>query len=158
MSDTSDTKDTEKKPLTLKRPGKLELKKTVDAGSVKQSFSHGRSKMVTVEVKKKRSFAQDASGKMHQVRDGQVVEAPAAPAAPQAPRDDNLTDEERQARMKALEGSKVRAVEAEKLKVEEDKRKAEQAEERAKEEAECAKVEAEETARRAAEPARKSVV
>ncbi len=162
MSDTSDTKDTEKKPLTLKRPGKLELKKTVDAGSVKQSFSHGRSKMVTVEVKKKRSFAQDASGKMHQVSDAQAAApaaaptAPAAaPAAPAAPRDDNLTDSERQARVKALEGSKVRAVEEEQRKIEEEKRKAEQTAKRAEEEAERAKQEAEEAARRAAEPAPK---
>lgn len=77
----SDKNDTGKKPLTLKKPGKLELKKTVDAGTVKQSFSHGRSKMVAVEVKKKRSFAQDASGKMSQVREGQ---APAKAAEPSA--------------------------------------------------------------------------
>ena len=36
--------------------GKLELKKTFDAGKIKQSFSHGRSRSVSVEVKKKRSF------------------------------------------------------------------------------------------------------
>ena len=47
----SDTKDTDKKPLRLKRPGTLELNKTVDAGTVKQSFSHGRSKLVVVEKK-----------------------------------------------------------------------------------------------------------
>ena len=52
----SDTNDTGKKPLTLKKPGKLELNKTVEAGTVKQSFSHGRSKMVQVERKKKRTF------------------------------------------------------------------------------------------------------
>ena len=46
-------KDTEnKRTLT----GTLELKKTFDAGKIKQSFSHGRSRSVTVEVKKKRSF------------------------------------------------------------------------------------------------------
>ena len=45
-------KEIEKKTLT----GKLELKKTFDAGKIKQSFSHGRSRSVTVEVKKKRSF------------------------------------------------------------------------------------------------------
>jgi len=164
MSDSNDadTNDTGKKPLTLKRPGKLELKKTVDAGTVKQNFSHGRSKMVAVEVKKKRTYAQDASGKMAQVREGQAAapaaptaEAPTAkpaPTAPQAPvtppvqHDDNLTDSERQARVKALEGSKVRAAE-------EAKRAAEEAERRKVEEAEAAKAAAEEAERQAAEAA-----
>ena len=39
--------------------GKLELKKTFDAGKIKQSFSHGRSRSVSVEVKKKRSFGKN---------------------------------------------------------------------------------------------------
>ena len=38
-----------KAPLKLS-PGKLELKKTVETGQVRQSFSHGRSKVVQVEV------------------------------------------------------------------------------------------------------------
>ena len=33
--------------------GKLQLKKTINAGQIKQSFSHGRSRSVSVEVKKK---------------------------------------------------------------------------------------------------------
>ena len=41
--------------ISLARPsGRLELKKTVDSGMVRQSFSHGRSKSVAVEVKRKR--------------------------------------------------------------------------------------------------------
>ncbi|MBJ26699.1 MAG: translation initiation factor IF-2 [Alphaproteobacteria bacterium] len=43
-----------KKPLTLKRSGKLELKQPVDTGQVRQSFSHGRTRQVAVEVKRKR--------------------------------------------------------------------------------------------------------
>ena len=39
--------------LSLNRPGTLELKKTVETGQVRQSFSHGRSKSVMVEVKRK---------------------------------------------------------------------------------------------------------
>jgi len=146
----SDKNDTGKKPLTLKKPGKLELKKTVDAGTVKQSFSHGRSKMVAVEVKKKRSFAQDASGKMSQVREGQApakaaepsanaFEAAPKPAPLPSPADDNLTEGERQARMKALEDAKVRAAEEEKRKAEEALRAAEEAERRKAEDAEAAK-------------------
>ncbi|GGC35960.1 hypothetical protein GCM10011504_12880 [Siccirubricoccus deserti] len=54
MSDQND-QDAGKSRLSL-RPagGRLELGKTVDAGSVRQSFSHGRSKTVQVEVVKKR--------------------------------------------------------------------------------------------------------
>ena len=53
MSDT--TEQEQKRPLTLARVGaRLELRKSVEAGQVRQSFSHGRSKTVTVEVRKKR--------------------------------------------------------------------------------------------------------
>ena len=40
MTDTKDTDNTGRRPLTLKR---------ADSGTVKQSFSHGRSKAVVVE-------------------------------------------------------------------------------------------------------------
>ncbi|HEY1797089.1 MAG TPA: translation initiation factor IF-2 [Stellaceae bacterium] len=52
----------QKRPLTLNRTGgtsggRLELRRPPDTGGqVRQSFSHGRSKTVTVEVKKKRVF------------------------------------------------------------------------------------------------------
>ena len=52
MSDNKD-QDAAKGRLSL-RPGRLELGRTVNAGSVRQSFSHGRSKVVEVEVRKKR--------------------------------------------------------------------------------------------------------
>ena len=52
MSETNDT-DT-KRPLSLGRGGKLELRKPVESGQVRQSFPHGRTKTVTVEVRKKR--------------------------------------------------------------------------------------------------------
>ncbi len=53
MSDA--TEQEQKRPLTLARPsGRLELRKGVETGQVRQSFSHGRSKTVTVEVRKKR--------------------------------------------------------------------------------------------------------
>lgn len=51
MSDNNE--ENGKSTLSLK-PKKLELKKVVSAGQVRQSFSHGRSKTVEVEVKKKR--------------------------------------------------------------------------------------------------------
>ena len=49
--------------------GKLQLKKTFNAGQIKQSFSHGRSRSVSVEVKKKRTlsgFKQD-DGSLNEV-------------------------------------------------------------------------------------------
>ena len=55
--------------------GKLELKKTFDAGKIKQSFSHGRSRSVSVEVKKKRSFGNKVFEKPTTVKeDDQVKE------------------------------------------------------------------------------------
>src|SRR3546814_3939295 len=51
----SDTKDQDRKTtLSLGNRGKLGLAKGGDANQVRQSFSHGRSKTVQVEVKRKR--------------------------------------------------------------------------------------------------------
>jgi translation initiation factor IF-2 len=72
-----------KTPLKLS-PGKLELKKTVETGQVRQSFSHGRSKVVTVEVKKKRTFAADAGGALHEVKEQPKMPAALEVAAPAA--------------------------------------------------------------------------
>lgn len=54
--------ESKKSETTLK--GKLELKKTFDVGKIKQSFSHGRTRSVSVEVKKKRSFGNKASNSL----------------------------------------------------------------------------------------------
>ena len=116
--------ETEKKPLTLSRPGRLEIKKTVEGGQVKQSFSHGRSKTVTVEVKKKRTFTQDTAGEMTEVKRPLVMpkepEAePVAPSEPVAkpeaeakPRARTLTEAERAARTRAVEEARRAAEEA----------------------------------------------
>ncbi len=53
-----DNKTDQKKTLSLSSK-KLELTKTVNAGKIRQSFSHGRSKAVTFEVKKKRVIGKD---------------------------------------------------------------------------------------------------
>ncbi|NQV82960.1 MAG: translation initiation factor IF-2 associated domain-containing protein, partial [Rhodospirillales bacterium] len=102
--------------LGLSRPGKLELKKTVATGQVRQNFSHGRSRMVTVEVRKKRTFARDAGGHMAEVpveeeevveEEAQTVEAPVAVGtAPEPAQVGTLTNEEKAARARALEGAK----------------------------------------------------
>ena len=52
----------EKKKLGLSNKGQLELRKTVEGGTVKQSFSHGRVKSVAVEVKKVRTFKRNQTG------------------------------------------------------------------------------------------------
>ena len=53
MSEGND-QDQGKGRLSLRPAGRVEVGRTVDAGSVRQSFSHGRSKVVQVEVRKKR--------------------------------------------------------------------------------------------------------
>ena len=53
----SETKDTNDKTLSVAPRKPLSLKRTVESGHVKQSFSHGRSKSVVVEKKKKRTIS-----------------------------------------------------------------------------------------------------
>jgi len=113
-----------KKPLSLSKPGKLELKKTVEGGQVRQSFSHGRTKTVTVEVKKKRTFQQGAAGEMTEIKDSpqdEVFEAapeaaPAAPVETPAPAPGKaqrtLTEAEQATRARALEEARKAAEEA----------------------------------------------
>ncbi|MCX8132473.1 MAG: translation initiation factor IF-2 [Roseococcus sp.] len=87
MSDQND-QDAGKNRLSLRPTGRLEIGKTVDAGSVRQSFSHGRSKVVQVEVVKKRSPAPSGGGSPP--GSGGTLRAPAAasgaprPASPAA--------------------------------------------------------------------------
>jgi translation initiation factor IF-2 len=106
MSDTPDDK-----PKTLSA-GKLTLNRPVSGGAggdtVKQSFSHGRSKTVVVETRRVRGA--DTAAKPAPT----APVAPAAPTAPSSPRavtpppkpvgqaTRTLSTEEREARMKAL--------------------------------------------------------
>ena len=81
MSET--TEETKKSKLSLSKPGKLELKKTIESGQVRQNFSHGRSKMVQVERRTKRTFALDSGGHMSEVKGVAKVRAEAElPMAP----------------------------------------------------------------------------
>ncbi|ASC05833.1 translation initiation factor IF-2 [Acetobacter pasteurianus] len=61
MSEGKD-QDQGKGRLSLRPAGRSEVGRTVDAGSVRQSFSHGRSKVVQVEVRKKRGAGPGGSG------------------------------------------------------------------------------------------------
>lgn len=119
MTETQEEKP--KKKLSLSRPGKLELKKTVEGGQVRQSFSHGRSKVVTVEVRKKRTFRPGDAGGMTEVKESPaaaeeviteerddadaVPSEPVAEEAAKAP-SRSLTDEEKAARARALQDAK----------------------------------------------------
>ncbi|WP_133364752.1 translation initiation factor IF-2 [Qipengyuania sediminis] len=71
MSDTTDT-PRERKPLGLKR--------SIDAGEVKQTFSHGRTNKVVVEVKRRRVL-----GKPGEAAAPAPAPAPAPSPAPAAP-------------------------------------------------------------------------
>ncbi len=116
MSDAKET-DKGKKRLGLSGPGRLELNKTIEAGQVKQNFSHGRSKMVAVEKKRKRTFVTDPKGEMSELKadllgaalneSAPVEEEVQAPPPvvveePERANLSNLTESERQARMRAL--------------------------------------------------------
>jgi translation initiation factor IF-2 len=145
MSEVKEPED--KKSLSLgARPRRLELKKTVETGQVRQSFSHGRSKAVTVEVRKKRPVAgpptarpmESVAAPAEATRDAApAVTAKAAPAgaptaAPTA-RDlatkgrvvlKQLTDEEKASRARALGDSRKADAEARRHAEEEAKRRA----------------------------------
>ena len=132
---TEQTETEEQKPkgkLTLSRPGRLELNKTIKAGQVRQSFSHGRSKSVAVEVRRKRTFKQSADGAMTEVRavlgepevadettvavieDEAATEA-AIEKARKAAALHALTEEEKAARARALSGAKSAESEYERI-------------------------------------------
>jgi translation initiation factor IF-2 len=138
--------DTEsRKPLKLSRPGKLSLKKTVETGQVRQSFSHGRTKAVTVEVKRSRNFERGASGRMREVTQAEQ-EQEAAEALAASGKLSSLTEGERAARAIALEESRR----------EEELRRQREAEEAARRAEEEVKRKAEEEARRAEEEKRRA--
>ncbi len=80
MSESND-QDAGKGRLSLRPAGRLELGRTVDAGSVRQSFSHGRSKVVQVEVRKKRSPVGAPGAPAGGATPGLAAPGAAAPAA-----------------------------------------------------------------------------
>src|SRR6266849_5378355 len=119
---------------TLSVPTKtLTLKPRVETGTVRQSFSHGRTKQVVVEKRGKRRVGGDAPAAESHAPEPAVakaapVKAPLArPAAP--PRSNSgvvlrtLTEDERSARASALADAKVRDIEERRLAEEEAKRR-----------------------------------
>ncbi|HEY6916202.1 MAG TPA: translation initiation factor IF-2 [Allosphingosinicella sp.] len=167
MSDTND-----KPKLGTRAP--LGLKRTVETGQVKQSFSHGRSNTVVVEVKKRRILGKPGEAEAPKVEEKAPAPAAKAPPAPPAPApkpaarpvndaaarrelQERLLREAEEARMQALEEARRREDRQAAQQSEEEKRRAEEnrkAEEEARRQAEK---EAEEAKKREAEEAARAV-
>jgi translation initiation factor IF-2 len=130
----SETKNPGEKKLSVS--GKLSLKRGVEQGVVRQSFSHGRSKQVVVEKVKRRSIggapeakAEPAPKEAPKKRAAAQKAGAAAPAPAEAPKPSGvvlrtLTEEERAARAHALADSRVREAEERKIAEEEARRRA----------------------------------
>ena len=149
MSDTDETK----------RPAKtLSLKKT-ETSTVKQSFSHGRTKAVVVE--KKRSAAPPVAAKPAAKQAAPAAEKPAAPAAAKAPVPAaaaprgvvlrQLSDEEKARRATAIAEARVSDTEARRQAEQEAERRAREEEQLKAEHLAAEKRKAEEEARKAAD-------
>src|ERR1700681_93312 len=122
---------------TLSVPTKtLTLKPRVETGTVRQSFSHGRTKQVVVEKRGKRRVGGDAPAAESHAPEPVVAKAapakaqPARPAATPSPARNNsgvvlrtLTEDERSARASALADAKLRDDEERRLAEEEAKRR-----------------------------------
>ncbi|MEM9617390.1 MAG: translation initiation factor IF-2 [Pseudomonadota bacterium] len=156
MSDDveTETKTTGRRPLTLRRTEK---------GAVKQSFSHGRSKTVVVETKRRRVLSPkkdaDAKDTTEKKAPAKTAKAKAAPPPASTEEDDKkkgavlrtLSDDEKQARAEALvKARKEKAVRDKREAAERAEREAREAEAREKLEVER-KRQAEEEAKRARE-------
>jgi translation initiation factor IF-2 len=123
----SETNETEGKTARGARKMTLNVRRTVESGHVRQSFSHGRSKSVLVEKKKRRAIG---PGGAAQAAEEEAKPAPAAVVAEKArPKAEDaqaararvvlpqLSEEEKDARMRALSESRQReAAEREKVK------------------------------------------
>ena len=158
----SDTKEPGDKILSVGGRKTLGLRRNVGSGTVRQNFSHGRSKAVVVEKKKRRMI--HARGE--QAKPETTAKAPEPAAQPEkeekpaaaAPADANsrmvlrtLTDEEKGARAHALAEARQREVEDRKQAEVDAVRRAEEDERLRKEQEEADQRRAEEEARIKAE-------
>jgi translation initiation factor IF-2 len=121
----SETNETEEKTARGGRKMTLNVRRTVESGHVRQSFSHGRSKSVLVEKKKRRAIG--AGGAAQPVEEPapapRVAEPAQKPVPDEAPSRQarvvlpQLSEEEKDARLRALADSRQReAAEREKAK------------------------------------------
>ncbi|MBO4223007.1 translation initiation factor IF-2 [Bradyrhizobium neotropicale] len=158
---------------TLSVPSKtLTLKPRVETGTVRQSFSHGRSKQVVVEKRGKRRVGGDGPGTEAHAPEPVAAKPAPAPARPlgrpggSSPSQRNaggsgvvlrsLTEDERSARASALADARQREVEERQQAEEEAKRRASrEIAERAEREAAEARRQAEEERHRQEEEAKR---
>ena len=127
----SDTKTGEDGEANAGRSKTLSLKRTVESGQVRQSFSHGRSKSVLVEKRRKRTIN---SGGAEAAPAEEIAQEPEAPASPQ----DNLSKTQQDRRQAAVIEAKQRAIEEAKQSEIDARRRAEEDARRAEEEAQKA--------------------
>src|SRR5882672_7593322 len=113
MTEANEQDQEQKRPLTLRSAGTLGLRKPVEAGQVRQSFSHGRSKQVTVEVRKKRVLTPGSAPEPTGPEPAPAVSRadPAGPAQAEPARrlvivPKTLTEEERAGRFRALKDAR----------------------------------------------------
>ncbi|RMB02837.1 translation initiation factor IF-2 [Eilatimonas milleporae] len=133
------------KKLTLSSRATLGVGKGVEKGQVRQNFSHGRSKAVVVERKKKRLVKKGEESPAAPAPQQSSAPKPFVPKRPAGEALGSLTNAEMETRAKALEEAQRRAEEdARRREVEEEERKKRAA-------AEQAARDAEETARQQAE-------
>ncbi|KPL69762.1 translation initiation factor IF-2 [Erythrobacter sp. SG61-1L] len=131
--------DTDNKPTLGRKP--LGLKRSVEAGEVKQTFSHGRTNKVVVEVKRRKivkpgqapEAAAPAPAAAPEPAPQPAVQAPPAPAPrPAVSTETRLEQQERllreaeEARLTALEEANRREQEERLRAIEEEKRRAEE--------------------------------
>ncbi len=127
MSDTNNTDD--EKTLRVGAAKPLSVGRTVDSGQVRQKFSHGRTRSVVVEKKRRRIVTPDEAAKQEAAPAAPSPAVPTAPIAKQAapvspapvapPADPkgsgmvlrSLTNEEKDARVQALNLAKEREAE-----------------------------------------------
>lgn len=160
MSDIKDTEEVSENPTGKKT---ISLRQTVDTSHVKQNFSHGRSRSVLVEKKRKRtvggpSATPKASVEAEEPKAAPIVEKPqaqpvvAARAAKPNAALRNLTSGEQDARAQALADARVRETEDLKRAAEDTKKRvAEEAERKIAEEASRLEAEQKEASRLKAE-------
>jgi translation initiation factor IF-2 len=149
MSEPKETNDKTGAGAGGRKP--LSLQRTVESGHVQQKFSHGRSKSVVVEVKRKRPMGEEGAAPTAAPAaarpQGQAPRPPqkATGASPAAPRAAGamlrtLSEEERQARTRALAAAHIRGVEEERQRVEREQQEAAEAQALAAAEAEAAQL------------------
>ena len=157
----SESKETTDKTVLTGTRKPLSLKRTVESGHVQQKFSHGRSKSVVVEKKRKRTLVgqepeETSAAAQVRPRPQQPAQRPAAAAPkpqeaqPQPKILRTLSEEEQLARARALAAAQARELEEQRRREEQERLEAER---RRREEEERKKAEAEAAAKQP-EPAK----